>query len=165
MTTTTTTNETASQLAARFVAALRQPVDAEDAKRAAEIDDLLDWIYEKHERWTPLQKWLPALQHFRDPKLGKAQAIASLLESLPINSEGVTGEALFFVIVCGEWVPCYDAEINPENGWAMCGVRHDDGTDAIAAQPGMWAHVTADNQPCMPWCWNDCDAWPTAWDK
>lgn len=95
------------------------------------------------------------LNNMKSRIMSDLQAVASRLESLPIDRDGIADyRPLYFVLdVYGEkWTPCYNAEDNRENGWITGGIRYTDGsTEVVPAYIGKWADCDADGNPSMPY--------------
>lgn len=160
---------TPNELVNEFVAALRSKSTPTDdpvlASHREALKDLLHLL--RGGNHTALEEFAPSVQYFASDEHDTTQRLAEQLEGLPIDDSGIGNYAwMGFVLVAGSWVPCYGFEHNERNGWAMCGVSADDGsTETIAARPGQWADCTADNQPCLPWVWDDSYDRPSIWDN
>ena len=149
------------ELVQRYVDAVKHHVaDEVHAEHQRRLDELAHLLRGDNHR--SLAEYLPDVEYFISP----AKRYAELLEALPIDSEGIRQYSwMGFALCAGKWVPCYNYEVNWENGFAMCGIGYEGRTESIAMSPGFWAHATADNQPHMPWAWGDDDPVPDAWRK
>lgn len=95
-----------------------------------------------------------------DATSSRLELAAQALEALPVLTHEQLGlkkeRVLYFWLNReeGGWAPAYNAE-EPGNGWATCGIRHEDGTTEVVPRPiGEWAHVDAEGNPSMP-CWGE----------
>jgi hypothetical protein len=81
-----------------------------------------------------------------------ADALARQIESLPINTSQGIPQRLWmgFVLIANEWWPI--TILNEcGRGWCEWAAYYPEGNgDQGLAQPGTWAHCTADYTPCLP---------------
>ncbi len=72
-----------------------------------------------------------------------------ILHGLPVRTNPHVQHPLFFALIRGAWEPAYNAELNPDTGYAVLGLRSEAGTETWPAPMGEWAHVDAAGNPSV----------------